>query len=90
MPDEGRGHVAPGIRVHYQDYPPTSGMHWPSPAPWGVSELELSSETWVHNLEHGGVVILYHCGTPCPDLVRELREVYATFPAPSTATSNCW
>lgn len=61
-------------------YPPTSGLHWPSPAPWRVFEQEVPPETWVHNLEHGGIVILYHCGTPCPDLGRQLRDVYATFP----------
>jgi len=37
-------------------------------------------EIWVHNLEHGGIVILYHCDTPCPELVRQLQDVYATFP----------
>src|SRR5262249_16643882 len=80
MPDEGRGHVAPGSPVMYEHYPPTSGHRWPSPAPWGVFEQEVPPETWVHNLEHGGIVILYHCGTPCPDLGRQLRDVYATFP----------
>ena len=52
----------------------------PSPAPWGVYEQEIPPETWVHNLEHGGLVILYHCVTPCPDLAQQLREVSATFP----------
>jgi hypothetical protein len=40
----------------------------------------VPEETWVHNLEHGGIVILYRCDTPCPELVQQLREVYATFP----------
>lgn len=80
MPDEGRGHVEEGTAVKYGHYPPTSGPHWPTPAPWGDYEQEIPPEIWVHNLEHGGVVILYRCDTPCPDLVRSLREAYATFP----------
>lgn len=80
MPDEGQGHVPAGIPVRYRHHPPTSGLHWPKPAPWGDYEQEVPEETWVHNLEHGGIVILYRCETPCPDLVRQLREVYASFP----------
>lgn len=40
----------------------------------------IAPETWVHNLEHGGVVILYRCDRPCPELLAELRQVYETFP----------
>jgi hypothetical protein len=43
-------------------------------------EQPVPPELWVHNLEHGGLVILYNCARPCPDLVAQLREVYATFP----------
>ncbi len=80
MPDEGREHVPAGTPVTYRHYPPTSGPHWPRPAPWGHYEQEVPPEIWVHNLEHGGIVILYHCDTPCPELVRQLQDVYATFP----------
>lgn len=80
MPNEGRQHVPLGTQVRYGHYPPTSGPHWPRPAPWGEYEQEVPEEAWVHNLEHGGIVILYRCDTPCPELVRQLREVYATFP----------
>jgi hypothetical protein len=37
-------------------------------------------EEYVHNLEHGGIVLLYRCDNPCPDLVKALRELYTTFP----------
>jgi hypothetical protein len=36
---------------------------------------------WVHNLEHGAVVLLYRCPDGCPDLVAQLRELYASLPA---------
>jgi hypothetical protein len=80
MPDEGQQHISVGTPAKYGHYPPTSGPHWPRVASWGVHEEELPPEIWVHNLEHGGVVILYRCELPCPDLVRQLEEVYRTFP----------
>ncbi len=79
-PDEGQQHVPAGTGVRYGHYPPTSGPHWPRPAPWGIYEREVPEEIWVHNLEHGGIVILYRCDAPCPELVRQFQEVYATFP----------
>jgi len=80
MPDEGQAHVPEGTRVRYGHYPPTSGPHWPRWAPWDVYTREVPPELWVHNLEHGGIVILYHCDAPCPELIGQLREVIAGFP----------
>ncbi len=61
-------HVAPGTRVHYSTDPPASGDHYPIPGPWGYADRPLQTEAWVHNLEHGGVVILWQPGTPAADL----------------------
>ena len=80
MPDRGGGHVPEGQPVPYPSYPPTSGPHWPRPAPWGVYDFEIAPEVYVHDLEHGGIVVLYHCPRPCPDLVEQLRRAYATLP----------
>ena len=80
MPDRGGGHVPEGQSVPYPSYPPTSGPHWPRPAPWGVYDFEIAPEVYVHNLEHGGIVVLYHCPRPCPDLVEKLRRASATLP----------
>jgi len=80
MPDRGGGHVPEGQPVPYPSYPPTSGPHWPRPAPWGVYDFEIAPEVYVHNLEHGGIVVLYHCPRPCPDLVEKLRRASATLP----------
>ena len=35
----------------------------------------------VHNLEHGGVVLLYRCSSPCPDVVQELSAIFRALPA---------
>jgi hypothetical protein len=39
--------------------PPSGGDHDPCWAAWGVHADEVRTENWVHNLEHGGVVVLY-------------------------------
>jgi len=60
--DLGNEHVPSGQRVTYPSLPPTSGQHWPSPqapAPWGIKTAVLPFEVTTHNLEHGGIVILY-------------------------------
>jgi hypothetical protein len=80
VPDEGQQHISTGTRAKYNHTPPTSGPHWPQWARWGVYEQEIPEELWVHNLEHGGIVILYRCDSPCPQLIAQLKEVYATFP----------
>ncbi len=57
------GHVPTGQRVAYPSLPPTSGDHWSqagvAPAPWGVKTSVLPFEVTTHNLEHGGIVIMY-------------------------------
>lgn len=80
MPDEGREHLAEGTRATYGHYPPTSGPHWPTRAPWGVSSVPVPPEQWVHNLEHGGIVVLYRCDVPCPDVIAKLADAHRTLP----------
>jgi Protein of unknown function (DUF3105) len=65
QPDMGNTHVAVGTVVTYTYCPPASGRHYfaagvgPIPArPYGPNDTVIP-EGWVHNLEHGGLVILY-------------------------------
>jgi hypothetical protein len=58
--------------ITYTDSPPTFGPHRPEWAKWGAYKF-LPPQTWIHNLEHGGVVLLYHPCTP-PDVVAQLRQ----------------
>ena len=47
--------------------PPSSGPHFPFWAHWGAWP-DVPRGNWVHNLEHGGVVMLYRCTSgPCVD-----------------------
>ena len=55
--------------------PPTSGPHYGIPAIFGIYNEELEIARVVHNLEHGGIFILY--GKDVPDsTVEELRSFY--------------
>jgi hypothetical protein len=75
-PFEGAQHVAEPTPVHYNANPPASGSHWPMwQEPWGDYPMELPRERWVHNLEHGGVVLLYNCPSGCEDVHQALIAI---------------
>ncbi len=60
--DLGREHLTPGQTYDfYNSNPPTSGPHASAPAEWGVHDLPVAKEALPHNMEHGGVVVLYDC-----------------------------
>lgn len=80
-PLEAREHVPEGTAITYRTYPPASGTHYFSTAPYGVYTEPVPEGYWVHNLEHGGIAVLYNCPEGCPELVEALREVYAAAPA---------
>jgi hypothetical protein len=62
VPDEGATHVPFNTPVTYESNPPASGSHWPSPATWGVYvDPPIPREQYVHNLEHGGIVLAWNC-----------------------------
>lgn len=60
----GNAHIPTGQQGKYtQGLPPTSGEHYAAPAgpvPWGIKSSFIQFEATTHNLEHGGVVILYN------------------------------
>jgi hypothetical protein len=91
--DEGRSHVAPGSQLHYAQCPPSSGSHYnaagfgPLAPKFYGPEAEQSPGGWVHNLEHGYVVILYSCGSDgktCPSEEEEVALVRFQNTAPTT------
>ncbi len=76
--DEGRSHVADGTAIEYKHYPPTSGAHYPAPVQWGTvgtPQQPLPEGRFIHNLEHGGIAVLYNCPSGCPDLVQQLQDI---------------
>jgi hypothetical protein len=75
-------HVSDGTEVSYATNPPSSGPHYAKWARWNVTYDDpiLPRENYVHNLEHGGVVLLYRCDTPCPAVVAGLEGLAAELP----------
>jgi hypothetical protein len=68
-------HVADPI--DYPDKPPAGGPHHPCWARWGVHDQPVLDDNWVHNLEHGGVVLLYRCPEGCATEVENLTTFVA-------------
>lgn len=81
FPDQGNLHLEAIDQPHavYNSRPPSSGPHLPGLANWGESEAQVPPELYVHNLEDGGVVLAYSCGSECPDLVEDLRSTLRDF-----------
>jgi hypothetical protein len=75
LPSPHQDPVPPGS---WNSNPPTSGPHSPAWAQWDYHYPELTRDHWIHNLEHGGVVLGYRCDAPCPALVDELLAVVPT------------
>ena len=63
----------------YNSDPPSSGPHYPVPAPFDFYTDPVEQIRLVHNLEHGAVVIQYGPDVPQAD-IRELEEWYRDDP----------
>jgi hypothetical protein len=86
QPDMGNSHVAVGTVVKYTYCPPASGRHYfasgqgPIPArPYGPNDVVIP-EGWVHNLEHGGLVILYKGAEADQTALRTLYDAVPVSP----------
>jgi hypothetical protein len=66
--------------IDYPIKPPPGGPHNPCWGEWGVHDKPLAAENWVHNLEHGGVVLLYRCPEHCDSEVADLSDFVASHP----------
>ncbi|HSH31564.1 MAG TPA: DUF3105 domain-containing protein [Candidatus Saccharimonadales bacterium] len=80
FPNQGQEHIQPGAEhAAYNSSPPTSGPHYPQPAPWGIKDQGIADETLIHNLEHGGIVINYQ-----PDIgqaeIEQLEDIFRQLP----------
>ena len=89
QPDQGAGHIQAGDKVTYPVCPPASGKHLNKvgfgplqPKVYGPDDQSLPNG-WIHNLEHGGLVLLYSCEKgACDDAsIAAVRDTAANFPA---------
>lgn len=84
--DDGRTHVVTGTQLCYASNPPASGPHYSeggvAPVAPGFYDEAVATERWVHNLEHGSIVLLYDCdGTCSDDLKTQLQDFFDSLPA---------
>ena len=89
QPDSGKGHAVTGTTVRYALCPPASGKHYNgagvgpiAPQVYGPED-QADPPSWVHNLEHGGIVLLYKCpGDACTEAGQKaLSDLFARWPA---------
>jgi hypothetical protein len=59
----------------WNSFPPTSGLHYVTPAVYGFYSEPVELARTLHGLEHGGIFMLYGSKTP-PDTVDKLRRIY--------------
>jgi hypothetical protein len=66
----------------YNSSPPSSGPHCGT---WGqytvFADPPLPACNFLHNLEHGAIVLLYNCPDDCPEIVQQLAQVIQDAPA---------
>ena len=88
QPDMGRQHVPTGSKVTYTYCAPASGSHYAQPAApiaarvYGPGD-NVIPQGWIHNLEHGALVVLYQGSSTgaTPDGQAQLKAFYDAFPA---------
>jgi hypothetical protein len=90
QPDLGRNHVAVGQKVTYPLCPPASGSHYNAsnlgpvkPQVYGPDDPQVP-QGWIHNLEHGGMVILYRCPGDLCDSAGQARLQQAFLEMPES------
>jgi len=89
QPNMGAQHVAVGTKVTYTYCAPASGNHFNAPGTAGPIPArvygpndQVLPQGWIHNLEHGAIVILYRGDSPgaTADGQAQLRQLYDNFP----------
>jgi len=74
-------HVMACIPVTYSTNPPTSGPHYPYWAAFKWYDAPVPRGFLVHSMEHGAVIIYYHCETACEAELAELQAFLDARPA---------
>lgn len=72
--------------LSYPNNPPTSGPHYPVPTNFKTYDKPLPPGFWVHNMEHGGIVVLYNCPSGCAGEVAQLQAIIDAIPPDPVCT----
>jgi hypothetical protein len=75
-------HLEPGTPIDFTSNPPATGPHFVIWAKWNRSYRDppLDRGYWLHNLEHGGIALLYHCPDGCADEVATMEAIMNDYP----------
>lgn len=95
-PLEPPNHWPLGTTPEWGSNPPSSGSHYPQWAAYQEYTTPVPRGFYVHNLEHGAVVLLYNCalveggegGSACEALRQGLREASASLPDDPLCTAS--
>ena len=87
--DMGNSHIPVGTVQRYTYCPPASGNHYsatgrgPVTARYYAPDEGTEPQGWLHNLEHGALVVLYNCSGGCPDdaTLQKFKTFVSSFPA---------
>jgi hypothetical protein len=78
--NQGQDHITRGQKhISYNSSPASSGPHYNdqgAPAPWGAYSQYVPQEVFVHNLEHGGIVITYNAKLLSPADLSKLQKLF--------------
>ena len=74
-------HMALCTHIDYPTNPPSWGPHWPQWAAFKTYTTPVPRELYVHDLEHGAIVLAYRCKSDCPDVVAFLQAAMDAVPA---------
>jgi hypothetical protein len=95
QPDMGNRHVALGSAAAYTYCPPATGPHYNvqnrgpiRPGLYGPNETVIP-QGWVHNLEHGALVVLYRGREGDPGLTPEIQAELEAWSAAMPASPVC-
>ncbi len=77
IPEPDYQHLPVCTPITYATNPPSGGNHWPIWANYTQFTTPVPREMYVHDLEHGGIVLTYNCPNGCQDVVAALQMVFA-------------
>ena len=78
---EGNLHMPVCSPLAYGTNPPQSGNHYPIWAAYKTYAQPFLPGFWVHNLEHGAVVLTYNCPGGCAADVARIQAFVDALPA---------
>jgi len=78
IPEEAGNHVPLGSFIEWSTNPPATGEHFNVWAGWDRNYANLERGYYVHNAEHGGIILLYNCPDGCQLTVDKLIDVVRT------------